>query len=87
MTRHNTHTYTCLLTKKNTAAQSAKPFLMSLYRSPSIRMELGRHSATEGREAGRMGAHGRRKKVFIKDSEVEVGGKKEGEEKEEERLK
>lgn len=42
-------------------------------------MELGQHSATEGSEAGRMGAHGRRKKVFIKDSEVEVGGGRERE--------
>lgn len=53
-------------------------------------MELGQHSATEGRDAGRMGAHGRRKKrVFIKDSEVEVGGESEGGggKEEEERLK
>lgn len=81
--------------KKNTTvtaeAQSAKPFLMSFFPSPYIRTELGQHSATVGREAARMGAHGRRKKkrkVFIKDSEVEVGGEEEGGEKrEEERLK
>lgn len=54
---------------------------MSLFPSPSIRMELGQHSATEGREAGRMGAHGEKEKVFIKDSEVEVGGEREGEKK------
>lgn len=51
---------------------------MSFFPSPSIRMKLGQHSAAEGREAGRMGAHGKRKKVFIKDTEVEVGGGKSG---------
>lgn len=72
------HAHTRLLTGKETAAaQSAEPFLMSLFPSPSIRMELGQHSATEGSEAGRMGACGRGKKVFIKDSEVEVGGGRE----------
>lgn len=62
---------------------------MSFFPSPSIRTELGQHSATVGRDAARMGAHGRRKKkVFIKDSEVEVGGEEEGGERgEEERLK
>lgn len=65
LTRCDTHTYahTRLLTGKETAAaQSAEPFLMSLFPSPSIRMELGQHSATEGSEAGRMGACGRGKK-------------------------
>lgn len=61
---------------------------MSLFPSPSIRMELGQHSATEGGKAGRMGARGRKKKkVFIKDGEVELGGGREGEIKGEEWLK
>lgn len=58
LTRHSSHMYTPLDWGGETEAQSAKPFLMSLFLSPSIRMELGQHSAAEGRDAGRMGAHG-----------------------------